>query len=332
MDVGKVGSSLSGLIPEKLPSNDDDGQQESSSLMSMLVFREPDNSVLQSSFSSDEISSVSGFSWAWKSLNTKMDDESFEFVTLAAFDNISPFELLPIDSFEFYLHIENVRVVKMSFTKLGLKDGYNENFSFGFKMTFIDEMIDPTKVQDAIELASKNVNDGDFSFGVAGPMKLTKADWLSSVSPEMALKVRLSDVKSLVQSSINSQAKLGGGLGSILQLLGLENSKINMQVLGDRIRTITNLNLKTWANIKPPIDLTFPYETTVSIYAGDNQKVMTSIVKPITATRSPVGMMINTECDVIPENNEAAATAFAAAINPILSSPPQVIHFLILAI
>ena len=321
IDIGSVSSKINSLEPAAFPTEVDESGE---SLMDkMLIFKNPDNGKLKSMYNEEDISTLpSGWSWVWKSLITSMDDESFEVTAAAAFENTTPFETIPIDAFEFYLHIENIRIVKISLTKLGLASGFNGDFDAGYKMTFIDDLIDPVQVQNAIEVALKNLNSGDFSFGLAGPMKLTKADWISSVSPEMSLKFRMSSVRSLVQTRVGAFVKQSNS--SMLNMLGLENSKINFMVLADRMKTVANINLKTWANIKPPLDLKFPYTASLNVFAGGSEKVMEIISNPITATRSPIGMMINTDCEVIPVNSDAAATALANAINPSISVNPQV--------
>ena len=68
-----------------------------------------------------------------------------------------------------------------------------------------------------------------------------------------------------------------------------------------------------------PSTLSFPYKTLLSIYAG-GQDVIHTTVMPINYSMSAASLSVHID----PRNTSDAANALAAAVNPLLSANPKV--------
>jgi hypothetical protein len=290
---------------------------------SIWVYRQQDNSLLASNFNSDEISSTEdGTQLVWKQLRTAITDQATELGVGLAFDNFSPFEITQFDSIEFYLQVEGVNIVKVGLKNLALGSGFNAKFEPALSLTFIDENIVPSKVQEVIEIATSNfAAKKDISYGVAGPIRVSNAGWIGNISENLKLSMKYSAAPSQETTTSSSTSGL---MDSLKGSLG--KSSIVVKILADRMRADFGINLPSWEKIKPPKDISFPYETKISVY-GQNHKVLDAQISPVTIKRQNAGFLVETAFEVVPVNTENAANSLAAVINPVLDGSPSVFFF-----
>jgi hypothetical protein len=300
-----------------------------------LVGPEGDSgAALRANFNENDImtlpDSLGGLQLVWNSLVIPMDDVSAGMALTAAFENPSPLELTQIDQIDFFLELEGVKAMKVTIKKVGLASGLNKDFNFEINLGFIAEGIDYKAVQTAIETAAKHFSeDLDFEFAIVGPIKISGANFVNQITEEFRLLGKASDLMSLLPKQI---LDILNGEGSILtpetfdqvqSILG--ESKISLSVTSDTMRGNFGLKLPVLGFLKPPKSLKFPYQTTLSLF-GNSQKVLQTDVSPIDIVRqSDGGVLIQTEGVLKPENSDAAATALANAINPMLAVNPTVI-------
>ncbi|KAJ3365322.1 hypothetical protein HDU91_002252 [Kappamyces sp. JEL0680] len=273
-----------------------------------------DNAALQASFSADEIStlpaSLGGLQLVWKSLQLLMDDAGLTASIGAAFENWSPLSLATIESTELYLGVQGTRAVKLSLANLGLATGFNKDFAPSSSLLFIDSQIDPKAVQSAIEVASQ----GSFGISIMGPIKVKGADFVEAITKDLSIDIPLATLLSMAPSLSSAI-----DYNAVQNILG--DSSIDISVLADRVAASVGLRLPALSGIKPPKDVAFPYQTSISLY-GSASKLITVNVNPVIVTSSPSGMTISTGATILPENSDAAATGLANALNPILATNP----------
>jgi hypothetical protein len=298
---------------------------------SPLIFKGPDPSksgqALRNKFNAEDImklpASLGGLEMFWKSFDFAMRDEGVTTELGAAFENPKYVALKKLNSIDYYLAIEDVRIMKMSIFNLELKPELNDDLKLGFDFSFIDSRIDPKAVQGAIEKATKSYADkGDFGFALMGPITVSNAGFVQQITQDLKVSGTLNEILTLAPKSVFRfvVADASASEEVIQDIIG--NSKIALNVLGDRISAELGLNIPMIDFLKPPKQISFPYQASISIYA-DNAKVIQTDVSPVTIQRENRGLMVNTGFSIVPENTEAAADGLAKAINPILSANPS---------
>jgi hypothetical protein len=267
------------------------------------------------------------FELIWESLTFKIDDTSMTVGFSAAFENPTPLELLPVDSIDYYVEIENTKVVKMNLRKVGLTAGLNNAFDIEMGFTFVDSKINAHSVQAAIELVSSNfANSKNANFAIVGPITVSKATFVQEISKDLRISVTLQDILAFVPSSILDNLKNPGQLindeniKAVTSILG--ESKISLEVLSKTIGAKLGLKLPSLAFIKPPKAISFPYETSISIYGGQTKAIQID-ADTISAVRAAKGLLINAGGKVTPVNTEAASVGLAGALNPVLARIPS---------
>ena len=252
-----------------------------------------------------------------------MDDQSASIELGVAFENPTPLELALIDGIEYYLEIEKTRVIKMGIQKLGVAPLLNSNFEIVLKATFIDDLIDPVAVQNAIEQASKK----DFEFALVGPINVTRADFVQEITRDLNIHGRASDLLALVPQEylkmLDDPAALASAFAAVQSILG--QSKISLEALSNEIKTSLGLHIPSLDYIVPPKKISFPYYSTLSIYGKNGVKAISTLVAPVNITkREAGGMSIDVESVVIPVNSAEAAIDLANSLNPVLAASPTV--------
>jgi hypothetical protein len=255
-----------------------------------------------------------------------MDDTSASIELGIAFENPTPLELAAIDGIEYYLEIEKTKVVKMGIHKLGVAPLLNSNFDVILTATFIDPLIDPTAVQNAIEQASKK----DFEFALVGPITVTNADFVNEITKDLYVHGHVSDLVKLIPPSYlnmtDDPAAIASALSAVESILG--KSKISLSALSDQITTELGLNLPVLDFIIPPKQISFPYYSTLSVFGLNGVKAMISNVAPVNITRiDNGGFSIDIEASLVPQNTIEAANDLASSVNPVLAAIPKVYLF-----
>jgi hypothetical protein len=297
---------------------------------SPLIFKGPDPSkagqALRNKFNAEDImklpASLGGLEMLWKSFDFAMRDEGVTTELGAAFENPKYVALKKLNSIDYFLAIEDVRIMKMSIFNLELKPELNDDMKVGFDFSFIDPRIDAKAAQGAIEKATKSYAEtGDFGFALMGPITVSNAGFVQQITQDLKVSGTLNEILTLAPKSVFRfvAADTPASEDVIQDIIG--KSKIALNVLGDRISAELGLNIPMMEFLKPPKQISFPYQASISLFA-DNAKVIQADVSPVTIQRENRGLMVNTGFSVVPANTEAAADGLAKAINPILSSNP----------
>ncbi|KAJ2999351.1 hypothetical protein HDV02_003132 [Globomyces sp. JEL0801] len=297
-----------------------------------FLFNGPDpavaNKALYSMFKTDEITklpaNLGGFEFVWKALTVGMNDNGASTGLGLAFGNPTPIAAAKMETLSFYLSLEDTKVAKLSLKNLALDLGFNPDVNTGMEIAFIDEAIDPKAVQLAIEKASKSFADKlDFNFAMVGPISITNAGFISTITQDLKLRGSLADILRLAPDAVKSFLKnptasvdTNALTKEAINIIG--NSTITLNVLNDKMSAALGLNLPQIDFIKVPKNIGFPYTSSISIYAND-AKVIQNDVSPITIARQTNGLFINVTATVTPQNTDAAAQGLANAINPILA-------------
>ena len=254
-----------------------------------------------------------------------MDDTSASVELGIAFENPTPVELAMIDGIEYYLEIEQTKVIKMGVHKLGVAPLLNSNFQVILTATFMDALIDPVAVQKAIEQASQK----DFAFALVGPINVTRADFVNEITKDLNIHGHASDLLKLVPKEylkmLDDPAAIATALSAVKSVLG--QSKISLQVLNEQIKTNLGLNFPALDFIIPPKKISFPYYSTISVYGKEGVKAVSALVAPVNITKradGEPGMSIDVENVVVAVNSPEAATDLAKAVNPVLAASPIV--------
>ncbi|KAJ3254758.1 hypothetical protein HK103_006833 [Boothiomyces macroporosus] len=303
-----------------------------------FIFFGPDSSLLsselRSQFNADDImqlpDSLGDFQLIWTKFALQMQDIMASTDFGFGFANPKYVSLANIDSISYYLAVENTRVLKMTIRNVGLKTEINSDFKIGFDFAFIDPSIDPAAVQTAIETAFSNfANKGDFGFALQGPVVVSGAGFFETITADLNVHGSIGDILSLVPKGYadiltNPTSAISINATQIVDIIG--KSKIELDVLADKIFTSLGLNIPLFNFLKPPQQIVIPYQAGVSIYAGANldQKVIDTSLAPISITRESGDVFVSTNATVVPQNSDDAANALAVSINPILAANPSV--------
>ncbi|KAJ3268477.1 hypothetical protein HDV01_002718 [Terramyces sp. JEL0728] len=311
-----------------------------SNFQNPFIFSGPDSnqlsSELRSQFNADDImqlpDSLGDFQIIWTKFAMQMQDIMASTDFGFGFANPKYISLAQIDSLSYYLAIEDTKVVKMTVRNVGLKTEINNDFKLGFDFTFIDPAIDPTAVQTAIETAFNNfATKADFGFALQGPIVVSGAGFFEKITADLNVRGSVGDILSLVPQTYadilkNPTSAISVNATQIIDIIG--KSKIELDVLADKVFTSLGLNIPLFNFLKPPQQIDIPYSAGISIYAGDNldQKVIDSSLAPISITREKEDVFLYTNATVVPQNSDDAATALAASINPILAANASIGH------
>jgi hypothetical protein len=157
-----------------------------------------------------------------------------------------------------------------------------------------------------------------------GPIKIRGGDFVQTITDPIRFDFSIKDTL----SSIGSGKGLfeSGPLADLLSTAGVKaligNSSISVQVNSDNIATTAGLALPVFLPI--PRKISFPYATTLSIYGGKvaYQKAVQVDVTSVTIVRTDTAIIANTSILVLPTNTDAAATALAESVNPVLRANP----------
>ncbi|KAI8928450.1 hypothetical protein BC831DRAFT_548409 [Entophlyctis helioformis] len=287
------------------------------------------NSKLRAKFDAKDIFEVTkDFGVVLRDLAINMKDEGVGIAIEAAFENPTPVTINLIESIDFYLALEKTNAVHIGIRKLALDAELMESFKLAIDIDFAYQGIDPAKVRDAITAASRNfASKGDFSVALAGPLKLTGADFLTKATAPLALKLPLGSILAGLlgrtpNATVAATTRAPGDNSTVAPAPGLldlilAKSSISVDVLSDKVQVPLGIVLPVIFPLPPSV--AFPYGTTISIYGGQ-QKTIQADVAPITIIRNDQGIFINTTLTVTPTNTDAAATALANAVNPILAA------------
>jgi hypothetical protein len=288
-------------------------------------------SALRNNFAIDDIMKLpavlGNFELVWNTLKFDMNDQGAGASIGIAFENPTPLELALIDSIEFYLQLEGTNAVKVTMRRLGLEPLLNKQFQLVNFLSFIDPKIDLKQVQTAIETATKNFAEtGNFNFGVVGPFVVSKAGFVSTITQDLKVTGTLKDLLPLVPQFILDILKDPTVLNTpenadaVKSILG--SSKISLQVLSDKLQGDFGIRLPSLSFLKPPKDISFPYQTTLSVY-GDNVKAIQVDANPVALNRvESGGINIETGGGLVLVNTAEAADGLAKALNPILAADP----------
>ena len=267
----------------------------------------------------------------WNSFETLIDDDSISFGIGLAFENTSPLALSLINNFEYFLSVEDTKILKLAFENIGLERELNSNFNMRMKVIFLSPELDPSKTIKAIESATKRfATESNFGFALSGPIKLSEAKFVENITKDFSIAGNFSDIVGLIPKSFLSTLKhphpSQDFVDKIKGVLG--DSKLNFDVLSEKIKCTFGLHLPLLDFLKPPKSIAFPYETQISIY-GKDIKAIQSNMSPVLIKRESKGLSIESGFDVILINTESAARGLADAINPILAAYPKVFFLFI---
>jgi hypothetical protein len=286
---------------------------------------------LRNNFGIDDIMKLpavlGNFELVWNTLTFDMNDQGAGAGIGIAFENPTPFELALIDSIEFYLQLEGTNAVKVTMRRLGLEPLLNKQFQLVNFLSFIDPKIDTKQVQTAIETATKNFAEtGSFNFAIVGPFTVSKAGFVSTITQDLKITGTLKDLLPLVPQFLLDILKDPSVLNTpenaeaVKSILG--SSKISLQVLSDKLQGDFGIQLPSLSFLRPPKDISFPYQTTLSLY-GDNVKAIQVDANPVALSRVEAGgINIQTGGGLILVNTAEAADGLAKALNPILAADP----------
>lgn len=275
-------------------------------------------------YSNDQIMNLGGLDLVWKSLDLNVSDVGPKATLGASFANWSPFTVSRVESAGFYLGLEGVKVAKIELSNLELRNGLNGDFKPSFGLKFLeDDSIDATKVQAAIEKASQSyASSSDFNFGVMGPIKITNADWIREATKDLHLEGSFAKLSSTLAST--SQPLLTPNVMNQVSDILLGNSTLRMAVGNEKIEAFALLDIPPLSFLKPPKEIGFPYNASISIYAA-NEKAIDVSAHPLTVkTKSDYGFIVDGGIDVVPVNTPNAAQVLADSLNPILAANPTV--------
>jgi hypothetical protein len=288
---------------------------------------------LRANFNSQDImqmpDTLGSFEIIWDRLYFKIDDVSFFIGLTVAFENPTPIELLEIDSIDCYFEVEDIKIAKLGVRNLGLSSGLNKAFDIELGVTFIDSMIDIGQIQGSLEAAASNfARTFNFNYSISGPIKVSRADFVEDITEHLKVTGTLQDILALVPSSVlNILEKPVEGIFSeenvetAANILG--SSKISLKILSEEISLSLNLDVPLYDLIKPPKEISFPYESSISLYGG-TVKALQIDAEPVTIIRDRDGLNVTTGVTIVPVNSDAASIALATSLNPILALNPTV--------
>ena len=288
-------------------------------LIDMLLTHKPDTE-LREKYSPDDIFNVNdNLGIVAKSANIPMNDNGAGIKAVASFVNPTYLSVHPVNSLELFLALEGAKFAHVKMNNLALSLGLQDDMALDVQIDLIHDSIDPAKVREAIHTATdKFADDGHFNMAVAGPISISGGDFVQAITSPLMLNVPVADILSKMlakNSTLFSQILSEAGVKNILG-----NSTIDLNVASDRIETTAGLVLPKLFPI--PKTFSFPYGITTSLYGGP-QKTIQVDIGALHVIRTSNAIIANTTVAVLPENSDAAATALASALNPVLGLVPQ---------
>ncbi|KAL2918836.1 hypothetical protein HK105_201670 [Polyrhizophydium stewartii] len=275
------------------------------------------NSKLRAKFDAKDIFEVTkSFALVLQNLGIEMRPTGTGLVVEAAFENPVPLTLEPIESLDFFVALEGANAIHVGVQQLSLGSDLLVGWKLITNIDFVYDTIDPAKVRQAITAASRNyANTGDFSITLSGPISISHADFVKASTAPLAVKLPVAD---LIKSALNSNSDSFLSDSGVKSILG--NSTIRADVLSDKIQIGVGLVLPVILPVPRAFNL--PFGTSLSIY-GQDQKTIELDLASIQISRTDNAIIANTSITILPTNTDAAATALAVAINPILSANPK---------
>ncbi|KAI8913616.1 hypothetical protein EDD86DRAFT_201051 [Gorgonomyces haynaldii] len=278
----------------------------------------PTGAALRSKFKASDILDLTGsFSIVWSQLKVNVNDQGLGVVFGVSFENPVPITLSEITGIELYLAVENTKILQIVIDAVRLDNGL-QDWLLDIHLNFVAPSIDIQKVPDAITRASKNyVASGGFAFGLVGPIKIKGADFVQTITRDIAIDF---SVKQMLDILFSSNGHILDTLLSkdTIQSI-LEHSSISLSVKDD-IQSDLSLVVPVFAAIPRQFD--FAYTTAVGVY-GDKKHALQVNVKPLHLTRSDDFIRLESGITLKPVNTLEAAQGLATAINPVLSVQPQ---------
>jgi hypothetical protein len=153
---------------------------------------------------------------------------------------------------------------------------------------------------------------------------MSESNCFEEITSNLEISGYLKDIMGFIPKSFTSQIfkPTKESQDKIKSVLG--NSQIELNILSDRIQNFFGLRLPIFEFVKPPKNIGFPYESSISLYGNDVKAIQINTA-PILVAREKNGIVISGSAEVVPVNSNEAAEALAFALNPILAAYPTVL-------
>lgn len=257
------------------------------------------------------------FSVVWTDLTVDLNDSGFTSSLVFDLENGSPFQVSSIPGADFFVQLNGLSICRVIVQQLSLVKGY-QSLKLDVNVLFLDPNIERDALVKALEKASlQYAQENNFVLSIIGPVLMPNAGFIHKVTEQLRFDVSLKDLldlnlgKDIIMSDLLS-------LSGVESILG--NSTIALQVASDTITIPFGLALPNLAPI--PRKFNFGYTTSINI-VGSNVEIMQIVVDPVSISRSNMGISVNSSVSIHPENNDAAASDLARAVNPILALHPS---------
>ncbi|KAJ3190634.1 hypothetical protein HK101_008517 [Irineochytrium annulatum] len=251
---------------------------------------------------------------AIQSLDIAVTDTGMTLGVGVRFQNPTMISLRNFESAEVGFALEGTDVARVKVSNISLTDSI-QTLNLVADVAF--DTSNPAAITAAIGDAVQRIlflGDYNVKLAVTGPISLVQTGYVQKFTDKFELVLPTDQLLSSFNFDRIKSLLTPSGIAEIIS-----NSSITADVTSKGIAASALVALAKFLPLPPKVS--FPYHTSLGIYGGSHE-IMTMKLDPININTNRTTMSLGAGINIVPVNTQAAATALAAAINPILAANP----------